>query len=213
MAVRTAKDLQDELDSDLAWRRSETHTLLVQIRASKGPAQAALTRAGIALLYAHWEGYTKNALTHYLRYVSRLRLKLDELAPGFAGVALQHAVMAQHGLSDAQKRTETVRLMIEQPSSRLQIPNKEVNTQGNLNSELCRELFHTFGVDFAPFATKSALIDYNLLRVRNEVAHGRWNTVEQTAYEELNGELLAMLSAVKNVVISAADNALYRRKV
>lgn len=210
--MRTTQELQDALDTDLVWRRIEAQSLLNDARSSRGPQRDALTRAGVAMLYAHWEGYTKNSLTGYLRFVSRRRLTLKELAPGFAGMAVESELRRRTSLSEARHRTEQARLYLEGQDQRLSIPNKEVNTHGNLNSELCNELLDTLGLDRRPFATKSALIDYKLLRARNEVAHGRWSSITINALEELHHEVLKMMDTVRNLVMNAAENSEYRRE-
>ncbi|WP_157981555.1 MAE_28990/MAE_18760 family HEPN-like nuclease [Protaetiibacter intestinalis] len=187
------------------------HTILDDARSARGPRQEALTRAGVALLYAHWEGYTKNALSLYVKFVSRRRLKLNELTPGFAGMAADSEVRRRQKLSNQRHRTALVQLLMDDSDSRLSIPSKEVNTQGNLNSDLCRELLETFGLDFEPFVTKTALIDYNLLRARNDIAHGRWASVRIDDYESLNSQVLTLIETVRNLVLTAVDNGGYRR--
>jgi len=203
------QDFQDQLDEDLAWRRAEMHTILVQIRNSSGPARGAFTRAGLALLYAHWEGYTKGALTAYLKYVSRLKLRMRELQPGFVAMAL--AAEARSSQSPVVQRNAMIRRLVEAPEDRLRIPNKEVNTKSNLNSNVCSELFDSLGLDYAPFSTKAAMIDYKLLKARNEIAHGRWVSVEVVDYEELHREVLTLLSTMRNLVVTAVDDRSYAR--
>jgi hypothetical protein len=209
--MRTPQDLQDELDSDLAWRRVEAHSLLSSVRATRGSAQQAAIRAGIALLYAHWEGYTKNALTRYLEFVSRRKLRLRELNEGLAGLAADNELRRRGNLSDSRRRTALVRLLASEGETRASLPNGEVNTQGNLNSDLCSELFECLGLDYSALDTKKGLIDYSLLRVRNDIAHGRWMSTDRAGYEELHGEVMTMLVAVRNAVMNATDNSHYRR--
>jgi hypothetical protein len=209
--VRTPQELEDALSADLAWRRVEMQSLRSQVRAARGATQDALLRAGLALLYAHWEGYCKHSLTLYLKFVARRKLKLRELRPGFAALAVDSAIRKQGGLSEARRRMSTVTILMDRLDERLYIPSKEVNTQSNLSSEVCSELLETLGLDFAPFSTKAHLIDYKLLRARNEIAHGRWSPVDLEAYEELHSEVLVMLQTVRNLVTAAADNGEYRR--
>lgn len=209
--MRTAQELEDGLDADLAWRRVEMQALLTQIRATKGSSQDALLRAGLALLYAHWEGYSKYALTQYVKFVSRRKLKLKELGAGFAAMAVDAAVRKKGNLSESGRRVAVVTMLLDDLDERLAVPNREVNTQSNLNSELCEELLAALGLDFSPFSTKAHLIDYKLLRARNEIAHGRWSPVDLAAYEELHAEVLVMVQTVRNLVMTAADNAQYRR--
>ncbi|MFK3671761.1 MAE_28990/MAE_18760 family HEPN-like nuclease [Leifsonia aquatica] len=205
--------MSDALDEDLVWRRIESQAILSQARNARGSARDAFIRAGVALLYAHWEGYTKNALGCYLRFVSRRKLRLSEMSVAFAGMAADHAARSDIGLNESGRRVAVARLLIEGAAERVSIPNREVNTQGNLNSDLCRELFNSFDLDFSLFATKDRLIDYNLLRVRNDVAHGRWSVISLESYEELHTEVLIMLETVRSIVVSAVDNSLYRRVV
>ena len=84
MAVRTVAELQNSLDDNLSWRRIELAAMTTEIerreRTSPGsPLARALARSGIALLYAHWEGYTKDACQHYVDFVTMGRLKYGEL--------------------------------------------------------------------------------------------------------------------------------------
>ncbi len=188
-------------------------SLQSQVRAARGPARDALLRAGVALIYAHWEGYCKNALTLYLKFVARRKLKLRELRPGFAALAVDSAVRKQGNLTEVRRRMSTVTQLMDGLDDRLAIPSKEVNTQSNLNSEVCEELLEMLGLDFTPFATKAHLIDYKLLRARNEIAHGRWSPVDLAAFEELYSEVLMMIRTVRNLVTTAADNGEYRRVV
>ncbi len=211
MTARTAEELQDLLDADLAWRRTEMQALLAQVRAARGTTRAALTRAGLALLYAHWEGYAKHALSEYLRFVARRKLKMRELHPGFVAMAVDAEMRRLPDLSTTQLRNAMVRRLLEPGDDRPHIPAREVDTRSNLNSEVCRELLETLGLDAAPFETKGALIDYRLLRARNEIAHGRWSAVEADDYEELHDEVITMVVTVRNLVMRAADEGHYRR--
>src|ERR1700754_930096 len=80
-AMRTLEDLQDALDHELAWRRVEIQAVRSVGRRLQAVAQDAVCRAGVAMLYAHWEGYVRAALAAYLSYVARRRLKYRELSP------------------------------------------------------------------------------------------------------------------------------------
>ena len=67
------------------------------------------------------------------------------------------------------------------------------------------------GLDAAILATKFHLIDYSLLKTRNEIAHGRWVPVDIQSYTELHNEVMAMIETVRRVVVSAAENRAYLR--
>jgi hypothetical protein len=100
----------------------------------------------------------------------------------------------------------------DEAGERLYIPSRGgVDTQSNLNSDLCFELMASLGLDSRPFETKKALIDYSLLAARNSIAHGEYLDVTKSGYEELHDEVVGMLDTVKRIVIDAAENKRYRK--
>ncbi|WP_190394412.1 MAE_28990/MAE_18760 family HEPN-like nuclease [Nocardiopsis quinghaiensis] len=212
--MRTVSELQDALDEDLSWRRAELHSFLGSIRRSKSDstAQVALCRAGVPLLYAHWEGYAKAALTNYLRFVGRRKLTYSELHFGFISMAVEHALEKEKGASSTQRNLQRVTTLLTADSERASLPwRKGVDTQSNLNSDRCFDLFTMFGLDPEPIRLKSKMIDYELLRVRNEVAHGKYLSVTPEAYKELHDKTLEMIEFIKNSISTAAENGDYRR--
>lgn len=94
MTAKTLNELQDALDEGLSWRRIELFALTAEIerhdkQSATSPLARALARSGLAMLYAHWEGYTKEACQHYVDYVVARRPKIGELSDGFAITAMR----------------------------------------------------------------------------------------------------------------------------
>ena len=58
MKLRTELDLQEHLDVALGWRIKEIDYTKTAVDRSSGDAQMAVAHAGLALLYAYWEGGT-----------------------------------------------------------------------------------------------------------------------------------------------------------
>jgi MAE_28990/MAE_18760-like HEPN len=76
MAINTIDDLQDRLDSAISWRRVELSALKSAVeqaenRSPGSPLSRALARSGVAMLYAHWEGFVKEACQAYVDYVAK----------------------------------------------------------------------------------------------------------------------------------------------
>ena len=76
---QTVNILQDNLDGDLVWRTKELSIFRKTIPTQEGAKQTVLIRAGIPLLYAHWEGFIKYAAECYLQFVALQKLKHNEL--------------------------------------------------------------------------------------------------------------------------------------
>jgi hypothetical protein len=89
--IHTAEQLDDTLSDALAWRKKELATLKSLVRSGRHSRSKlnCLIRSGVAILYAHWEGFIKEAGTAYLEFVSRQRLTYQELAPNFIAFAMK----------------------------------------------------------------------------------------------------------------------------
>ncbi|RYF60728.1 MAG: hypothetical protein EOO27_04715, partial [Comamonadaceae bacterium] len=66
--IHTLSQLQDALDNELGWRKKEISAFRVA-SSINGREASFYIRAGVALLYAHWEGFIKNSSEHYLNFV------------------------------------------------------------------------------------------------------------------------------------------------
>ena len=92
MKIRTTEQLVDEMAAEISWRRKELTDLRYLVESSSGRKirQDVMTRAGVALLYAHWEGFVKAAAEMYLELVwSFQRCKNAELANNILVIVLR----------------------------------------------------------------------------------------------------------------------------
>src|SRR4029077_14811690 len=91
-AAMTLEDLWAQLESDLQWRQEELRLLsngVAQIRGTSDQDRA--RRAQFVMLYAHTEGFSKIALSTYVRAINDLELaayKVSEnvVASAFADI-------------------------------------------------------------------------------------------------------------------------------
>lgn len=210
--IRTLGDLDDALDEDLAWRRTELHSLLASARVAKGPTGACLLRAGLALMYAHWEGYTKRALGDYWTFVAMRRLTYGQLGVNFVALGIERELRRAQGMSETTGRIARVTRVLNCNDDRALMSDREIDTQSNLSSEVLVDLFARLGIDFpSSLSTKSHFIDFSLLSNRNRVAHGEYLGVEIEAYEDMHREVLGLLDLVRTTVSNAASTQRYLR--
>src|ERR1700741_2943080 len=87
--VKTLSQFQEILDSSFGWRIVEISDLKTSISSASGKRQTVLIRAGIPLLYAHWEGFVKNASDAYLEFVCSRELTFRELKACFIAQGMQ----------------------------------------------------------------------------------------------------------------------------
>lgn len=213
--IRNTEQFIDYISEDISWRTKELSVLFSQIR--KTPANTVksrtLIRAGVTVLYAHWEGFIKSASTGYLEFVSRQGLSYKDLAVCFRAIAIKEKLKIA-----TFARTLKTDVLIEVTNFLLNNQNdtcflnwdKLINTRSNLNSDVLKEIVHATGLDYSLFATKEKLIDNVLLRYRNNIAHGMGMYPTLPDYEELYREIIGLITIFRNQIENAAVLETYK---
>jgi hypothetical protein len=201
MKIRSLEDLEQRLSTDLIWRKRELADLksLIETRSFSPSKQNAVLRSGIALLYAHWEGYIKTAATSYLEFVSRQQLTYEELSINFVAIAMKTELDKAQVSNKATIHTEVTGI---------------VSTNSNLSSTILQEIVCLLGLDNSFYQSKDKIIDEKLLSRRNQIAHGEYLdslSLDQGEYQELQKEILAMMEDFRNQVENNASQKLFCR--
>lgn len=215
MTVRTVAELQNSLDDNLSWRRIELAVMATEIeraeRTSPGaPLARALARSGIALLYAHWEGYTKDACQHYVDFVTMRKLRYGELSDGFVLTALRELLRRVFN-GDPDAEIDLLEAVRRPAMARARIPRKTaVNTKSNLRHEVLIEILSLVGLPSQRVSTKRNLIDRSLCDARNDIAHGRDHYPTVESFTVLRTEVLEMLEWLRDGLLENARTQAYR---
>ncbi|WP_353526784.1 MAE_28990/MAE_18760 family HEPN-like nuclease [Amycolatopsis kentuckyensis] len=215
MAVKTIADLEQALDESMAWRRIELHALRGEIaKAEKNfpgrPLTRVLARSGVAILYAHWEGYVKDSCQTYVDYVARRRLLYRELNDGFLAVSVSALLKRLDSGNDAAK-SDLIDLIRRPENARAKVPkNHIVDTKSNLRSSVLCEILSSIGFAVDKFDTSRNLIDLSLCDARNSIAHGRDHYPTPGSFEDLHAEVLELMERIHGLIIEAARLRTYR---
>ena len=212
MKIRTKEELHERLDEELAWRRKELTSLSLDAQAADGPKRDALVRSGIALLYAHWEGFIRCAIEYYLNYVRSLRLTHDQLAPCLLGLAFQRKIGELAEASSISLHVDFAAFVREQAATRAALP-ESISMRSNLSSSVLRDVLAGVGVDFSYFELKEQLIDQRLVKARNEIAHGQHLCPPVSEFVELQHTVDEMLVYVRDAVEDCAQASRYLASV
>jgi len=213
MKIRTAEELQNKLDDDFAWRRKELTTIFTNIQSSKPLQVNTNIRIGVVMLYAHWEGFIKNAAELYLVYVASKKLNFDELSHNFIAVSLKSRLKQFEETNKNSIHIEIIDFLLGNLSFRAQIPTDDViKTQSNLNSLILREVLSVIGVDYSQFELKEKFIDTQLLKIRNSVAHGQNPDINEIDFSVLYQEITNLMTVIKNDISNNAALNSYRKK-
>ncbi len=211
MKIRSIGDLTDYLDDDLAWRRKEIIELLALVRSSKAKKVDVHVRAGVAMLYAHWEGYIKNASNAYVVFVSTRGVKTRDLQDSFIALSIKTKLtsMGDSGKSSvAVPAISHLMSLLDKPAL---LPVAGITADGNLKSDVFINIAGWLGVDVAQYSARFNLIDETLLASRNKIAHGEYLSISSGRFEKLTEEILEMMVWFKTDLENAAASKSFQR--
>jgi hypothetical protein len=214
MKIRTSYELNEALDNALAWRKKELTSLrfIVDSR-QKEFERVILRRAAVPVLYAHWEGFAKEAATIYLELVNRQGRKYNELRENFVALAARGRIRQARESRRVSVHLPVVQFLLSEQETRARIPVRgAIDTEANLSSTVLREILATIGLPYnATWSKKALLLDGSLLKMRNEVAHGEKTMIDEGTYSQLHDLVLDLLNYFKNDIENAAILGHYAR--
>jgi hypothetical protein len=210
-AIRSATILENVLVEELAWRKKELITLKTMHDGAREHQQTMLRRAGIALLYAHWEGFVKASGTAYVDLVARQNLRYRDLTCNFVAIAAKKEL---HQFSSTTRGRMLCCISdffinkLGQPA-RLSSTNA-IQTKSNLSVEVTRDILCLLGLDYKPFEIHERTVIEPLVRSRNSVAHGERRSIDTVDYDTLHRKVLELLDELKDQLCTAAHGRMYR---
>ena len=216
MSIRTSSDLIRKVDEQLIWRRKELTELkgLIEISGKNHTRQQMLIRAGIALLYAHWEGFVKRTGTYLLDFVSMQRHTSAELTTNFVSVVFKKRLNEASKSKKFSVVGDIVDFFYTKMNARTRIVTDDViETNSNLSTTVLLEILWILGIDERPFLTKMIIIDERLVQKRNFVAHGEVLSMSVDDYLALHEEVLALLELFRNQIENACVEKTYLRNL
>lgn len=211
MKIRNLNQLQDTLDGSIAWRIKEISYLKNTVKNARDLKKATAIRAGVALLYAHWEGFVKEAAEAYVNFVANRHLNIDQLSSNFAMLAVKGKIEEIKSSKQAGINISVVDFFRNGLSNTARIDiNKAINTESNLSSKVFENIALTIGVKIDRYTTRYNLLDETLLKSRNNIAHGEYLLVDETAFEGLVVEISTLLRWVKDDIENSAVLGSYK---
>lgn len=206
MKLRTLDNLQDRLDQELSWRIKEIAEVKLALKTARGLREATLIRAGIPLLYAHWEGFVKSAAEAYIGFIALKRLALGELASNFVALAAKKHLDELAHSTMPKSHVDAVQFFRTQMTTRAEINyNTKVNTRSNLSSKVFDDIATTIGIDQTRYLPRYNFIDSSLLARRNSIAHGEYLDIDMQTYSSLSDDVVTLLRWVKTDIQNGAS--------
>lgn len=223
-------DIWAQLEDDLRWRQDEVRLLSNSLRGlTKEKDRDRARRAQLVMLYAHVEGYSKIALSTYLKAINDLTLNSQDAAEAIAASALADVFHAlthgdpkgkvfkkplpeDQGLRTFSRQCEfisDVRNFLNRP---VNVPDEAVDTESNLSSKVLRR--NLFRLGFAPDRLASYDNDLNeLVYRRHSIAHGiDIDPVARDIYDRLQRAAFHFMDELTLLIVQAIEASEYLRQ-
>ena len=209
--LHTLSMLQDYLDEELSWRLKEVADLKLAIRSFDVVQQKTLIRATVPLLYAHWEGFVKNTSDGYLNFVNSQRMSYNQLASCFVVFGVKRKLNDLLQSRQARRNIAVVDFFVKELGDRANLKlSAAIDTESNLSSKVFENIAVSIGIDPSLYTTKYNLIDINLLKCRNEIAHGQYVALDPDDCRKLADETISLMRSYKTDIENVASLKLYR---
>jgi hypothetical protein len=209
--IRTLTQLQDALDTEMGWRIKEISALKIATKMDD-LNQRVFVRAGVALVYAHWEGFIKAASEEFLSYVDNKGHVYRDLKSCFAVFGLKSRLTTLVNSGKAKANIEAFDFVLEamDKPAKMSLSNP-IDTESNLTSKVFANIAASLDIATVGYETKYNLIDESLVNRRNKIAHGEYLDLEAEDFRKLADEVLQMMRHYKTDLQNAASLASYKR--
>lgn len=214
--------LQERLDKNSSYRKKEIQHLTLTIKEAEGSVQEALLRASFILLYAHWEGFTKEALRLFLKYLNKQEIPLQSIVYNLQTLHHTKQIIDVKQSQKKKKYHELTQAMLIENTKIFKVKETDKNiisTESNLKFEVVEDLLFLLDIEpqnfllqstaNATLETKKEFIDKVVLNQRNGIAHGETLLVKMDDYEEVRKFILDFMDALKDAIIDISIEEKY----
>ncbi len=197
----------------MSWRIREIATFRLASKQDRVDRDT-LIRAGVAMVYAHWEGFIKSASESYLEFVSNQGHLYRDLKTCFIVFGLKGKLALLGESRQAKTNIEVLDFVMSEMDkpARMALSNA-IRTESNLTSIVFRNIAASIDVSIAQYEPRFPLIDESLVGRRNSIAHGEYLGLEPAEFIQLADEVQMMMRWYKNDLQNAATLKKYKRAI
>lgn len=222
-------DIWAQLEYELFWRQEEIRLLSNTVGAlARDADKDRVRRAQLVMLYAHTEGFSKIALSTYVKAINDLQLQCADVVPCIAASAFHdvfHAI--RYGdpkgkvFNESLPHDEALHVFSRQRDfiakvdsllrRQVNVPDEAVDTESNLNSKVLRRNLFRLGFPLDRFADYESNLNELVYR-RHGIAHGvDINAIPKGAYEKLQKAAFNFMDELTLSIVDAIETSQYLR--
>ncbi|WP_297766724.1 MAE_28990/MAE_18760 family HEPN-like nuclease [uncultured Alcanivorax sp.] len=201
------------MDEESAWRKHELMQLRLKIISAEPAFREVLIRAGIALNYAHWEGFIKTSTELLLSFISGAKEKNSTLSTRFIVHSVKSEIESVINSKNPDHVTESLDSIIAcfEKASNIRTSNY-VDTESNLSSKVFDRIARSVGVDTLAYSHLYPFIDETILANRHKIAHGEKTNMSTEDYQRISDRVMDLMYQYKSDIENIAATKSYLRK-
>jgi hypothetical protein len=219
---KTLTILYECIENDYSWRIVELSNFKNSVLQAQGKAQVGMIRAGVALLYAHWEGFIKYVAEQYYQFVAYQNHTIEELSDCFVSILLRGELEILSNSKKLVQHNRIIQIFIEEQSKKAYFPAKSPIQTANLKFDIFQDVCIMIGIDLDEFRKHymskefdrdiQLTINEDLVKKRNMIAHGHRLPITLEEYKDLYKIVVnGFLYVFKEQVMNAAQKKKYLR--
>jgi len=223
--------LAAELEEDLLWRQDELRLLSNQLVNLSENDKARYRKALIVMLYAHYEGFCKFALSLYANAINNENLTCGQVNHHISAASLSNLF---HGLVSAElpvgflppvvstdaairrlaRQVDLLQALHTLAAQPVAIPiDKVVDTESNLSPVVLQKIVYRLGFDWTVLTSREQELEANinkLLNLRNHIAHGfRQSGLNEDLYEKIQRTTYGIMTQIRTFVWDGLELSQY----
>ncbi len=195
-------------------RQSLTETLRVTTSLKRTVLFDQACRMAVPMIYAIWEGFTKETLQLYLEYIESIELRQSEASTAILAYAWTGSFAKLRDTLTHDKKAELVDRFFAGLTDKLVFDRRqrEIDTKSNLMFDVLDEIATSLCLDITPLRDHKRKLDA-LVNRRNNIAHGgRDQNLTEETVEEYRELVLTLMTALESTLLSALQAKSYRRQ-
>lgn len=167
----------------------------------------------IPMLYAHWEGFAKEALRLYVEFLEHSSVAQRDIHANLLAYSWSGSFRKLQAELTHKRKVEIIERFLGSLTEVLEFEPKErdIDTKSNLFFEVLEGLAQCLCLDIEPMRDHSRSLDA-LVNRRNHIAHGgREQTLVDSDIEDYRTLVISLMEALERVLDTAVQAASFRR--
>lgn len=198
--------------ADAVDRRREEISLVQRVVGNEEGTVLEQTASIMALpvLYAHWEGFVKEAVSEYIEFVEKQDLQPAQAHPTIFSFAMRKRLKVLVQSGSLERMTDFASWVVSSAGGPVRFEDKTVSTGGNLSYGNLKDLCDNLKIDVAKLESDKRKIDA-LVNRRNNIAHtGRPPKIDRSDVAEDAVLVIRLIETFEAILRECVDAEQYR---